>query len=247
MRNLNYFASLLFVCSMLMIVTSAMSQNKIYGDTLITKDLMNPNREYWEIRTGTGGILQQGFMAEGKKDGLWREYSEGNGKLSKMEEYSHGKRNGASITVHINGSITSDVTYMNDSLNGISTHMSNYGNVKLMETYNNGILDGRRRMFYDGGQLQEDGMYKNGQRIGLTKWYKGDGTISAEHTYSNGILNGPAKEYDEKGRIKMSGQFLNNNETGEWQVYQDSVLVKKVIYKDGQIVKETPVKVKNEK
>jgi len=242
MRTNNYFTPILLLCSMIMLGSSSSAQNKILGDTLITKDPLNPNREYWKIRNGGGGIMQQGFMADGKKEGLWREYSEGNGKLSKMEEYSHGVRNGASITVHINGSVTTDVTYMNDTLNGQSTKMSNYGNVKLIENYYSGILTGERKMFYEGGQLQEDGMWKNGQRSGLTKWYRNDGTLSIEHTYDNGNIQGPAKEYDEKGRIKMSGQFLNNNETGEWQAYQDSVLVKKIIYKDGKVIKEIPVK-----
>jgi len=37
-------------------------------------------------------------MLNGKKDGVGAEYEMGNGKLTKVEEYTNGVRNGASIT-----------------------------------------------------------------------------------------------------------------------------------------------------
>ncbi len=211
-------------------------------DTIITKDPLNPKREFWAVRNPMGIVISQGFMLNGKKDGVWRSYQDDKGKLTKLEEYSNGILNGVSITVHINGSVTSDATFLNNKLNGQRTAMSNYGNVKVIETYHDSILDGRKRMYYDNGTLQEDGNWKNAQKDGPFKWYRSDGTLSLENTYVSGVLQGPSKEYDEKGRIKRIGQYLNYNEAGEWQEFKDSVLVKKIIYKDGQVVKEIPVK-----
>src|ERR1041385_542165 len=95
-----------FIVLILFIVPFALlAQNK--EDTVITKDPLNPNREFWTIHNSQGIVRAQGFMLNGKKDGVWREYNDDKGKLSKLEEYSNGVLNGASITLHINGSITS--------------------------------------------------------------------------------------------------------------------------------------------
>ena len=42
--------------------------------------------------------------------------------------------------------------------------------------------------------------------------------------------------------MKREGNFVNNNEEGEWMDYSDSIQTKKVIYKEGKIIKEVPVK-----
>ena len=78
--------------------------------------------------------------------------------------------------------------------------------------------------------MQEDGNWKNNQRVGLTKWYKRDGSVFVEYTYDNGILQGPTKEYDEKGKISRAGQYVNNIESGEWKVFEDSVVASIYFY-----------------
>ena len=50
------------------------------------------------------------------------------------------------------------------------------------------------------------------------------------------------EKYDNKGNLKREGTFKNSNENGEWKVYEDSLLIKTVIFKDGVTVKEIPVK-----
>ena len=56
-----------------------------------------------------------------------------------------------------------------------------------------------------------------------------------------GILNGYSKEYNSKGAILREGNFKNDNEEGEWIMYEDSNVTKKVIYKSGEIIKSSVV------
>jgi len=92
-------------------------------------------------------------------------YEMGNGKLTKLREYTNGVRNGASITVHINGPITSDETYLNDQPKRPAGQDEQLRQVKLIENYKDGIFRSLRKMFYDNAQVQEEGIYKNGQRM----------------------------------------------------------------------------------
>ena len=50
-----------------------------------------------------------------------------------------------------------------------------------------------------------------------------------------------SKEYNSKGAILREGNFKNDNEEGEWIMYEDSNVTKKVIYKSGEIIKSSVV------
>jgi antitoxin component YwqK of YwqJK toxin-antitoxin module len=213
------------------------------ADTVITKDPLKSGREYCIIYGWKGNIKSQGFLLNGKKDGSWREYNELNGEVLKISEYSEDALNGASITFNNSGFIQTDETYSNNKKNGQRISFGNFGGrMKLLENYKDDVLEGMKKTFYDDGKIQEEGNYKNGQRDGLTTWYLQNGNRSMEYNYINGNIEGPAKVFDEAGRLKQEGMYKNNNEEGEWKEYNDSVLVKRMIYKQGKVVKEIPVK-----
>jgi antitoxin component YwqK of YwqJK toxin-antitoxin module len=228
----------------------SMAQNKEVitaskADTIITQDVLNPNREFWIIHNSKGVMKAQGYMLHGKREGMWREYNEQNGTIYKILEYEDDVLNGGSVTFNNMGAIQTDETYSNNKKNGQRATFNNYGSkIKLFENYKNDILEGTKRTFYEDGKIQEDGLYKNGQRNGVTKWYFQNGNPSMVYNYENGNLEGVAKIYNESGYLKQEGFYKNNNEEGEWKEYSDSVLVKKIIYKHGQILKEVPVKKK---
>ncbi|MBK9526617.1 MAG: toxin-antitoxin system YwqK family antitoxin [Bacteroidetes bacterium] len=216
------------------------TENK--ADTIISKDPLDPSREYIIILNFKGVMTEQGTKVSGRKDGVWREYSNGNGLLSKVTEYKMGRKHGACITFSVIGQATLDESYVNDTLQGKRTTYLSNGRIKTTEYFVNGILTGEKKSYYEDTKIQEEAFYKNGVREGVSKWYKQNGKTTLEYSYKNGELQGPAKEYDDNGVIKREGNYISNNEEGEWKVYEDSVLVKKVIYKGGQIFREIPVK-----
>ncbi len=219
----------------------AKAENK--SDTILTKDPLNPNRYYCVMHNFKGILKAQGFMLNGKKDGAWREYNEASGVISKITEYNNGVQQGASLSFNNNGALLTEETYLNDKKNGQRCTYGNFGGrMKVLETFKEDVLEGIKKTFYDDGKIQEEGAYKNGKREGVVKWFLQNGNPTMEYSYSDGELQGPAKVFDDKGRLKLQGDYKNNNEEGEWKEYQDSLLVKKIIYKQGQIVKEVPVK-----
>lgn len=211
------------------------------ADTIITKDPADPAKENIVILNFKGVMTEQGHKVSGRKNGVWREYANGNGLLTKLTEYKMGRKNGACITFSVIGQVTVDETFVNDTLQGKRTTYLNNGRVKTTEYFIDGILNGEKKSYYEDTKIQEEAFYKNGVRDGVSKWYRQNGKTALEYNYKNGELQGPAKEYDDNGVLKREGNYISNNEEGEWRVYQDSSLVKKVIYKSGQIIREVPV------
>jgi antitoxin component YwqK of YwqJK toxin-antitoxin module len=161
------------------------------------------------------GIIQsQGPILNDKKDGVWREYSNGNGQLTKVIEYKNGVVNGVNLSFGTNGMMASDEFIINGKPEGTRTLMNNMGRVRAIENYKNGDLHGSKKTFYDDGKIQEEGNWKNGQRDGVTKWYTAAGTTSLEHTYANGALQGPVKEYDSKEELPEWVSIKTTKRTG---------------------------------
>lgn len=95
----------------------------------------------------------------------------------------------------------------------------------LMETYINGKLsaimrmknslpNGEAKIFYPSGKLLSIFTLENGKTNGIVKVYYENGKIQAIHNFKDNVLNGEAIEYDEDGNV-----------------------VKKVLYKNGKIVR----------
>ncbi|REK00050.1 MAG: toxin-antitoxin system YwqK family antitoxin [Bacteroidetes bacterium] len=211
-------------------------------DTVIRKDPNEAGREYWMILSTRGNVMQQGSKLNGEKDGVWREYLKGNGILTQLTEYRMGKKHGASIKFSQLGQATEDETYVNGILEGKRTVYLSNGRVKTFENYSNGILTGEKRSYYENTKLQEEANYKNGQRDGISRWYKQDGNPTLEYTYVNGSIHGPSKEYGENGELIKEGNYTNNEQEGEWKIYDKGILVQKIVYRKGMLVKEMKVK-----
>ena len=213
------------------------------SDTIISKDPANKDRDYWIIHNMKGNIKAQGFVFRGKKDGVWREYNEWNNALIKVSEYKEDVLNGTSVTISTSGSVQTEETYFNGKKNGLRITYSYFGGrLKLLETYKDDVLEGMKKTYYEDGKIQEESDYKSGKRNGVVKWYLESGAVSMEYEYVDGMLDGQARVFDENGKLKLDGIYRNNREEGEWKEYQDSVLLKKTIYKNGQILKVVPAK-----
>jgi antitoxin component YwqK of YwqJK toxin-antitoxin module len=218
------------------------AQQSTHPDTVVTHDPNVAGLDHWVIHGYKGTLKMQGYMLNNKKEGVWREYNEGSGMVTKMEEYRNGEKNGASMTFGPGGAVIADENYVNGKLSGHRTTYSNGGRMKSTEYYIDGKLNGVRKTYYDNSKMQEEGNWKNGERDGKTTWYLQSGTPSLEYTYKEGRLEGPTVSYDDYGKKKQEGNYKNDLEDGEWKMYTDSLLDKRVIYKAGQIVKEIPVK-----
>ena len=92
----------------------------------------------------------EGFLKNGKIDGIWRQYYS-SGQLWTKGTYKDGKSDGPSVMFHENGQLWTK------------------------GTYKDGKIDGLWVSYYEDGQLQEQGTYKDGKMEGPWVFFNKDG------------------------------------------------------------------------
>ena len=96
-----------------------------------------------------------------KKNGLYNEWTSGNGKLLKHGHYKDDKKYGLWTTYHQNG-----LDY--DNSTGIIYHEC---------FYTEGLRDGITRRYFYSGQIKVEGKLKGNKKVGTWTYYSKDGTI----------------------------------------------------------------------
>lgn len=86
--------------------------------------------------------------------------------------------------------------------------------VKIVYFFNDTNSMSGKSETYINGKLLSVSIFKNGKMNGVIKMYYENGKIQAIHNFKDNVLNGEAIEYDENGNV-----------------------IKKVLYKNGNIVK----------
>ncbi|MEG1742972.1 MAG: hypothetical protein RR246_02275, partial [Clostridia bacterium] len=98
----------------------------------------------------------------------------------------------------------------------------------------NGKFEGTGKYAFNNGDFY-DGQWKNGLQNGTGKLISGAETL--EGTFVNGIFHGNGKKTFANGDI-VKGNFVNGKLEGEADYYYKSLdYWKKVLYKDGEIIK----------
>ncbi|NJD22561.1 MAG: TonB family protein [Melioribacter sp.] len=96
-------------------------------------------------------------------------------------------QNGIVKTYYPDGSVQSDISYVNDVLDGNAVWYYPDGQLKLEKNYDKGILNGWVKEYYESGLLKEEYFVKNGFKDGTHKIYNDDGTLKKISNYDNGI------------------------------------------------------------
>ncbi|MFM2224995.1 MAG: hypothetical protein RJA07_1197 [Bacteroidota bacterium] len=208
------------------------------NDTTITKDATEIGTSYYKITASNGTLLTQGKLIKGNREGVWRFYYE-HGAPLKIEEYHHNKRNGMAVSYDRTGFATTDETYKNDLLDGISIRFINGGKIKSQINYKAGKVDGKKLMNYDDGSgKQEESEWQNGKKNGRTKWYYRKNIIMMQADYKDDILNGEQITYNEKGTMVKKGNYIMGKEDGEWIEYdsETGAITKTTLYKNGELI-----------
>ena len=226
------FTSFLFFVSVVAIAQTGSGRI----DSVLTPDSENARLVECRIRHIDGKTRSISFLFNGKREGVWRNYS-ARGIPESYEEYKADVRNGLTVNFAKSGTIENEQLYKNGKLHGTRTAYL-YGTVvRSTENFKDGLLDGEKISNYENGNPQEISFYKNGKRHGVTKWFSQDNKPSIEYTYADGVLNGLAKTYT-AGKVTSEGNYKNDNEDGEWKIFEDDDLLKTIIYKNGVVIKE---------
>ena len=87
------------------------------------------------------------------------------------------KGNGVLKTVHSNGQLESECTYLNGERHGNERRWSKEGSLFSDSAYKLGKLHGPSQSYYPSGKLQEAETYRNGQLHGIVKFWNEAGEL----------------------------------------------------------------------
>jgi len=95
-------------------------------------------------------------------------------------------QNGIVKTYYTNGAVESELSYINDILDGSSVWYYSNGNLKKELYYNKGVLKNRVREYYESGLLKLEYYVEEGLIDGIYKSYYQNGELKDIITYSEG-------------------------------------------------------------
>ena len=138
-------------------------------------------------------------------------YDENNNLLQKMNY----KNNKMTLEQEVEGN-QAKMIYLFDNTNSMSGKLEAYKNGELISIMQikNFLPEGEVKMFYPSGKLLSTFYIKNNKMDGSVKTYYENGKIQGVYNIKDNVLNGESIEYDENGNV-----------------------IKKVLYKNGNIVK----------
>ncbi len=239
---------LLISCSLFLFISAVAQEN------------LNENG-YNKIYYPNGKLSSEGFMKNGKPEGLWKTYypsgvirSEGIRKNHLLD----------SIWVFFNeaGDTLQKVSYSMSKKNGytLNYYQENdadpmvRGRIVSKELYVNDKKEGLSWYYYLNGALKEEVTFLNNKRNGITREFDEDGTLITLLNYRNGLLiererinrrdmqgrkQGTWKTYFENGRLQNEMSFEDDLLTGVYKEYEDNGNLKLFIkYSKGLIVEE---------
>lgn len=177
------------------------------------------------IETYKNGVLQEDSAAEilDVKKELGQD-----GKIKSIGSYANGKKQGIFREYNSDGEIIASSVYKNDVKvgEGVITGSGKYigswkiyyptGELRAEGEYEEGKKNGKWKYYFITGELEQKGNYKNNLPSGEWVWYFKNREIKRQEYYRKGREDGESIEYDEQNRIVNSGNYVDGLRTGSW-------------------------------
>lgn len=251
---------------------TAQSYEVYQGDTINIIDKQNQKQGLWLTFNNVGTqIVEKGHYVNGKKNGIWHAYYPSGQKKHEIT-YKDGQPIGNACFYFENGSVREKGYWNIDHWEGSYQLYHTTGQLAYDWNYNKaGKRTGIQKYYHENGTLKYQGEWDNGKTTGALKVYNQEGYLVSERVYANGkftkaVAHDPKESisvkrtasqelskftgtgmhtiYHLSGKPERKGFFVKGKLfNGEHLLYdQDGNLVKKVIYKNGQIVKTEEIK-----
>ena len=138
-------------------------------------------------KNGVGEIIEQGFVASGKRNGTWITYYENEyaGRIKSIASYSDGMLNGPYLEFSNRNQIEKEVNYANNKYDGKFTQYK-FGRPEKQITYRDNVLEGPSIDYNTKGDKQKEVNYKNGKLDGMWRTFNEEGEVTLEYVYKNG-------------------------------------------------------------
>lgn len=146
---------------------------------------LNNNLEKVVMRNNSGQIMEEGFVQNGLKEGVWITYDQDRG-IKSLTSYLNGNLNGVYLEFNRQLHLVAHSNYVNNQLHGTSTKYK-FGRPLEIQNYKDGKLHGFFRQYHeDTGKMQLEAEYKDGLQDGIMRYFNANEEVIMEYVYKNG-------------------------------------------------------------
>jgi antitoxin component YwqK of YwqJK toxin-antitoxin module len=138
-------------------------------------------------KDGTGDIIEEGYVVNGKKNGVWMTFwqNEMAGRIKTLASYSDGMLNGPYLEYSNRSQIEKQIYYSNNQYDGNFVTYK-FGRKEKDISYKDNKLNGPSIEYNSKGDKQKEVHYKNGELHGAWRTYNEEGELTLEYEYKNG-------------------------------------------------------------
>ncbi len=136
-------------------------------------------------RHETGKVIEQGYLENGHRTGVWMSFNERDGKLKTLTSFVNGLKEGVYLQFNNREQIDIRALYAADELDGLYSEMQ-YGRLVKEMDYKKGKIDGLYKEYYGSGKLLKEIQFKDGLMHGYQRYYNEKGEITVQYEFSNG-------------------------------------------------------------
>ena len=155
--------------------------------------------------------------------------------------YKNGLLNGKAkeYFVHADGSSSySEGYYVNSEKQGLWKGYDSEGNIRSEQFYIDNERDGTYKQYTKAGTLKHTEEWEYGEKLNSIDYYPNENVKLIEQ-WADGKRNGIAEVYFESGPLKEQYNYTDNKLDGNALEYDlEGTLIKNVIYKDGELIKD---------
>ena len=167
-------------------------------------------------------LKEEYFIHNDKKEGIYKLYDKKTGLIIFEKNYINGKKEGISREFY-NGNIFIETYYKNDKKYGTEPEYYENGNIQSTMEYENnyGLKHGEHKEYDKNGNLIKETTWLLDKRHSECKIYV-DNKLSEIYTYVSGTYDGPYKKFHPNGNIAIKGMYLHHRRIGNFDYYNEN-------------------------
>ena len=177
----------------------------------------------------TGEIATEKWYGDQGEEGVVKNYFI-SGKLHQTAQFNNGLPQGNVITYHENGTIESDIPYIDGiPVDRFCKHYFDDGRVARTHTYYQGSFDGEYIDYYPDGKIDTKSQYHQGHLIGEKVSFYPSGQLEYRYQFSSTEpyhKDGSQVHYYEDGTIKRKEQYQDGTKTQSQEWNKKGVLTR---------------------
>ena len=172
----------------------------------------------WQFYSAEGKLSAETRMQAGKMTGPQILFNP-DGRQRAFNTLVEGRRQGPSTLFHPDGSVSDNLNYLGDQLEGQAQGWWPDGTPRYTATWKAGKLEGPSLEYFLSGAKRSEAFYLLGKKDGPARTWNEKGQLLVEEKWKEDKLDGEVREFYPEGQPKMETTFRDGKKNGPFRSF----------------------------